>query len=83
MLPGSTPERKQREYSKRDGRSIEIQRLIGRSLRACMDLRELGPYSITIDCDVLQGDGGTRMASVTGGFVALALALKKMKAYGM
>lgn len=85
MLPRATNSRSSRDISKLklNGRSAEIQRLIGRSLRACMDLSELGPYSITIDCDVLQGDGGTRMASVTGGFVALALALKKMKTYGM
>ena len=85
MLPRANRERSSRDISKLklSGRSAEIQRLIGRSLRASVDLSELGPYSITIDCDVLQGDGGTRMASVTGGFVALALAIKKMEAYGM
>lgn len=85
MLPRANRERSSRDISKLklSGRSAEIQRLIGRSLRASVDLQQLGPYSITIDCDVLQGDGGTRMASVTGGFVALALALKKMKTYGM
>ena len=73
------------EYSKRDiaklklsPRSAEIQRLVGRSLRACVDMKKLGERTVTIDCDVLQGDGGTRTASVTGGYVALALALKKV-----
>lgn len=78
MLPGSTPERKQREYSKRDGRSVEIQRLIGRSLRSAVNLSMLGERTITIDCDVLQADGGTRTASITGGFVALCLAVDKL-----
>ena len=59
-------------------RSAEIQRLVGRSLRACVDMKKLGERTVTIDCDVLQGDGGTRTASVTGGYVALALALKKV-----
>lgn len=85
MLPRANRERSGRDISKLklSGRSAEIQRLIGRSLRTCVDLRKIGPYCITIDCDVLQGDGGTRMASVTGGFVALALAFKTMKANGM
>ncbi len=85
MLPRANRERSNRDISKLklSGRSAEIQRLIGRSLRACVDLKEIGPYTITIDCDVIQGDGGTRMASVTGGYVALALALKAMKTYGM
>jgi len=82
MLPGSTPERKQREYSKRDGRSIEIQRLIGRSLRTAVDMSMLGERTITIDCDVLQADGGTRTASITGGFVALCLAVDKLMKNG-
>ncbi len=78
MLPGSTPDRKQREYNKRDGRSIEIQRLIGRSLRTAVNMEMLGERTITIDCDVLQADGGTRTASITGGFVALGLAVDKL-----
>ena len=76
MLPGSTPGgRKKREFQKRDGRSTEIQRLIGRSLRAAVDMNKLGEVSITIDCDVLQADGGTRTASISGGWVALYDAL--------
>ncbi len=76
MLPGSTHPRKPRERSgKIDGRTTEIQRLIGRSLRAVVDLQKLGEYSITVDCDVLQADGGTRTASITGGFIALAKAV--------
>jgi ribonuclease PH len=71
MLPGSTSPRKQRERMKVDGRTNEIQRLIGRSLRAVVDLEALGPIQITVDCDVLQADGGTRTASITGGFIAL------------
>lgn len=70
MLPGSTPKRKPRDGVKKDGRGTEIQRLIGRSLRACMDFSRLGERTITVDCDVLQADGGTRTASITGGFVA-------------
>lgn len=75
MLPGSTVPRKRRERSKVDGRTTEIQRLIGRSLRAIIDLEALGERSIVVDCDVLQADGGTRTASITGGFVALAKAV--------
>ncbi len=75
MLPGSTSPRKPRERQKVDGRTTEIQRLIGRSLRAVVDLDRLGERSVTVDCDVLRADGGTRTASITGGFVALALAL--------
>jgi ribonuclease PH len=72
MLPGSTPQRKARERSgKVDGRTTEIQRLIGRSFRAIADLGKLGERSLTIDCDVLQADGGTRTASITGGMIAL------------
>lgn len=78
MLPGATPQRKQREFAKRDGRSVEIQRLIGRSLRNAVDLSLLGERTITIDCDVLQADGGTRTASITGGFVALCLAVHRL-----
>ena len=76
MLPGSTSPRKRRERGgKVDGRTTEIQRLIGRSLRSIIDLKALGENSITVDCDVLQADGGTRTASITGGFVALAEAV--------
>ena len=82
MLPGSTNRRKAREYSKRDGRSVEISRLIGRSLRACCDLTRLGEKTITLDCDVLQADGGTRTASITGAFVALCLAVNRLTREG-
>ena len=82
MLPGSTNRRKQREYSKRDGRSVEIQRLIGRSLRACCDLTRMGERTIYLDCDVIQADGGTRTASITGSFVALCLAVDKLMKEG-
>ncbi len=77
MLPGSTGGgRKRRELLKRDGRSTEIQRLIGRSLRAAVDLEKLGPVSLLIDCDVIQADGGTRTAAISGGWVALFDALR-------
>ena len=82
MLPASTGRRKARDGIKKDGRGVEIQRLIGRSLRQAVDMRLLGERTITLDCDVLQGDGGTRTASVTGGFVALALACRKLMAAG-
>ena len=78
MLPGGTPRRKARDGVRRDGRSVEIQRLIGRSLRAACDLSRLGERTITIDCDVIQADGGTRTASITGGFAALCLAVDKL-----
>ena len=80
MLPRANRERSKRDIAKLklSGRSAEIQRLIGRSLRAAVDLRRLGERTITIDCDVLQGDGGTRTASVTGGFIALSLACRKL-----
>ena len=80
MLPRANRERSQRDVSrlKLSPRSAEIQRLIGRALRACVDMKKLGERTITIDCDVLQGDGGTRTASVTGGYVALALACRKL-----
>ena len=71
MLPGSTTPRKRRERQKVDGRSSEIQRLVGRSLRAAVDFVALGPRTITVDCDVLEADGGTRTLSITGGFIAL------------
>ena len=77
MLPGSTSPRVSRD-NQRKGRSQEISRLIGRSLRASINLQELREITITIDCDVIQADGGTRTASVTGGFVALSLAVKQM-----
>lgn len=81
MLPGSTPGgRKRRELLKRDGRSTEIQRLVGRSLRAAVDFKSLGPVSIVIDCDVLQADGGTRTAAISGGWVALYDALSVLAA---
>ncbi|MEN0109480.1 MAG: ribonuclease PH [Planctomycetota bacterium] len=76
MLPGSTTPRKPRERGKPDGRSTEIQRLIGRSLRAGVDFESLGERTVTVDCDVLVADGGTRTASITGGWVALARALR-------
>jgi ribonuclease PH len=77
MLPRSTNDRMRREAkSKQSGRTMEIQRLIGRSLRSSVDLEKLGDRSVTIDCDVIQADGGTRTASITGGFVALCLALR-------
>ncbi len=80
MLPGSTSPRKRRERgTKIDGRSSEIQRLIGRSLRAVMDLSALGERMITVDCDVLEADGGTRTASITGGFIALVEALRSIE----
>ena len=85
MLPRANRERSRRDVDKLklSGRSAEIQRLIGRSLRAAVDMRRLGERTITIDCDVLQGDGGTRTASVTGGFVALALACRKLMEEGV
>jgi len=78
MLPYSTPARIRREFTRRDGRSIEIQRLIGRSLRAAIDFSKIPGYSIMIDCDVIQADGGTRTASITGGFIALKRAVDRM-----
>jgi ribonuclease PH len=80
MLPYSTLQRKPRDITKGklDGRSSEIQRLIGRSIRAAIDLEKIGARTICVDCDVLQADGGTRTAAITGAFVALALAVKKL-----
>ena len=78
MLPGSTSQRKARDGVKKDGRSVEIQRLIGRSLRAACDMTRMGERTIYIDCDVIQADGGTRTASITGGFAALCLAVDKL-----
>jgi ribonuclease PH len=82
MLPYSTLQRKPRDISrgKIDGRSQEIQRLIGRAIRAAVDLEKLGPRTVWVDCDVLQADGGTRTAAITGSFVALSLAIRKMTA---
>ena len=82
MLPGSTPQRKQRDGVKKDGRSVERQRLIGRSLRAACDLTRLGERTVYIDCDVIQADGGTRTASITGAFVALCIAVDKLMQEG-
>jgi ribonuclease PH len=84
MLPYSTLQRKQRDSTKGkiDGRSQEIQRLIGRAMRAAIDLEKLGTRTIWVDCDVLQADGGTRTAAITGAYVALRLAIKKMLAEG-
>jgi ribonuclease PH len=80
MLPGSTSPRKPRERAgKVDGRTTEIQRLVGRSLRAVVNLEALGPRMITVDCDVLQADGGTRTLSITGGFIALADAVATLE----
>src|ERR687885_1145699 len=80
MLPASTGDRKQRDISKgrADGRTVEIQRLIGRSLRGVIDFAALGERTIYVDCDVLEADGGTRCASITGGFVALDLACRRL-----
>jgi ribonuclease PH len=85
MLPASTGDRKQRDVTKGrlDGRSVEIQRLIGRSLRGVIDFKALGERTIYIDCDVLQADGGTRCASITGGMVALELACNRLIAEGL
>ena len=83
MLPYSTSPRSQRRLARPDGRSVEIQRLIGRSLRRSVDLKKLAGYSIIVDCDVLQADGGTRTAGITGGFIALNLAISRMIEKGM
>jgi ribonuclease PH len=85
MLPRSTHGRMDREAArgKQSGRTQEIQRLIGRSLRACIDLKKLGPRTITLDCDVIQADGGTRTASISGAFVAMQLAIKDMITNGL
>ncbi len=82
MLPASTGQRKRRPGLKSDGRSVEIQRLIGRVLRSVVQFDKLGPYTIYLDCDVLEADGGTRTASITGSQVALGLAIKKGLADG-
>ena len=82
MLPGATPQRQAREFLKLSGRTQEIQRLIGRSLRASLDLTALGERTLTVDADVLQADAGTRTTSITGGYVALADALEKLVKQG-
>ena len=84
MLPASTGDRKQRDITKGklDGRSVEIQRLIGRSLRGAIDFAALGERTIYLDCDVLTADGGTRCASITGAYVALDLACRKLVEQG-
>jgi ribonuclease PH len=85
MLPASTGDRKQRDATRgrQDGRTVEIQRLIGRSLRGVIDLSKLGERTIYLDCDVLQADGGTRCASITGAYVALALACGRLRSEGL
>lgn len=85
MLPRATNTRNRREAAsgKQTGRTVEIQRLIGRSLRACVDRLALGERQITVDCDVIQADGGTRCAAITGGWVALRLAVNKLMAAGL
>jgi ribonuclease PH len=83
MLPGSTGTRKRRDAGKVDGRTIEIQRLIGRALRSVVDMKLLGERTIWIDCDVIQADGGTRTASITGSFIAMVEAMKWMKKEGL
>jgi ribonuclease PH len=84
MLPASTGDRKERDVSKGrpDGRTVEIQRLIGRSLRGVIDFKALGERTVWVDCDVLEADGGTRCAAITGGYVALELALRRLVAEG-
>lgn len=82
MLPRSTHSRMRRDKAANSGRTQEISRLIARSLRAAVDLKKLGERQITVDCDVIQADGGTRTAAITGGFVALALAIKKLQLLG-
>ncbi|MBM5806765.1 MAG: ribonuclease PH [Cyanobacteria bacterium M_surface_10_m2_179] len=83
LLPASTPSRQPRELMKLSGRTQEIQRLIARSLRACLDLEALGERSLHVDCDVLQADAGTRTASITGAWAALALGLRRLEARGV
>jgi ribonuclease PH len=85
MLPASTGQRKQRDATRgrQDGRTVEIQRLIGRSLRGVIDFATLGERTVYLDCDVLQADGGTRCASITGAYVALSLACERLRADGL
>ena len=82
MLPRAVGVRKGREAISKDNRSAEISRLIGRALRSVVDMERLGRHTITIDCDVIQADGGTRCAAITGGFVAMSLAIKWLLAQG-
>jgi ribonuclease PH len=82
MLPASTHTRRPRETHGFSGRTQEIRRLIGRSMRMALDLKQLGPRTLTVDCDVLQADGGTRTASITGAYVALAIAIQKLESQG-
>ena len=83
LLPASTPSRQPRELMKLSGRTQEIQRLISRSLRACLDLNALGERSLQVDCDVLQADAGTRTAAITGAWAALALGLRRLEQRGV
>ncbi|MBV9385919.1 MAG: ribonuclease PH, partial [Chroococcidiopsidaceae cyanobacterium CP_BM_ER_R8_30] len=83
MLPGATPQRQEREFLKLSGRTQEIQRLIGRSLRAALDLEALGELTLMVDADVLQADAGTRTTAITGGFVALCDAVQKLLQQGV
>ena len=83
MLPGSTSPRKRRDRTKVDGRTTEIQRLIGRSLRSIVDLEKLGEQMITVDCDVLDADGGTRTTSITGAFIALVDAIRSIDEFAV
>lgn len=83
LLPGSTPERQNRELLKLSGRTQEIQRLIGRSLRACLDMEALGENTLLVDCDVIQADAGTRTASITGAWIALQHACNQLMANGV
>lgn len=83
MLPGATPQRQEREFMRLSGRTQEIQRLIGRSLRAALNFELLGEYTITVDADVLQADAGTRTTAISGGFVALAHAIDKLLQQGV
>ncbi len=83
LLPSATHTRCQRERSKISGRTQEIQRLIGRSLRSCVDLTKLGDRTVTVDADVIQADGGTRCASICGGFIAMDIAFKKLSEQGL
>jgi len=83
MLPASTPQRKMRETKRPDGRSTEISRLIGRSLRSVFDIKAISGYTINIDCDVIEADGGTRTAGISGAYVALVLCIQKMLQEGL
>lgn len=83
MLPGSTSDRKKRDLNKADGRSVEIQRLLGRALRAVVELEALPGITLWVDCDVIEADGGTRCAAITGSYVSLAMALKRLQKNGV